>query len=146
MFHEFGTCLMTHAAISATCAFPTAGSTLTSLCELERRGVRRPLKRVGRVVLPAAPLLVCGVPYMCWTSLRGIARCRRHNPNHRAHMAVSMRNCPRCVVRYIVTGRCGTSLWQATTLKHATLKQRCQAAHGLVKISLPNHCRWRHGS
>ena len=70
---------------------------------------------------------------------------KRHNPNHCTHSAVSSRNCPTCAVKYIVTGCCGTSLWQATTLKHAALKQRCLAAHGLVKRSSPwirpNHCR-----
>ena len=61
---------------------------LKSLCELERRVVRRPLKRVGRVVFFAAPLLACAVSQSCWTSLCGIALCRRHHTNHRAHMVV----------------------------------------------------------
>ena len=59
----------------------------TSLCELERRGVRRPLKRMGRVVLFAAPLLACAVPQLRWTNLRRIARQRRYHCNHRAHIA-----------------------------------------------------------
>ena len=60
----------------------------TSLCELERRGVRRPLTRMGRVVLIAAPFLACAVPQMCWTSLCGIGRRRLYHPNHCAHIAV----------------------------------------------------------
>ena len=60
----------------------------TSLCELERRGVRRPLKCMRCVVLFAAPLLACAVPQSCWTSLHGIARRRRRHCNRRAHIAV----------------------------------------------------------
>ena len=67
----------------------------SSLRELERRGVCRPLKYVGRVVLIAAPLLACAVLQTCWTSLCGIGRRRRCHCNHRAHIEVSFRDCPR---------------------------------------------------
>ena len=90
-------------------ALASAYGPLTSLCELERLLVRRPLKRVGRVVLLAAPLLACVVPQSCWRSLCGIALCRRHHPNHRADMAVAIRNYPRCLARYMVTGRLRSS-------------------------------------
>ena len=63
------------------------------LCELEQHGVRCPLKRVGRVVLIAAPLLAWAVPQSRWTSLRGIARRERYPCTHRAHIAGGCQTC-----------------------------------------------------
>ena len=70
----------------------------TSLCELECRSVRRPLKRMGRVVLFAAPLLACAVPQSCWTSLRGSARRRGDHCNHCAHITCVSHNEKSCWV------------------------------------------------
>ena len=94
MWHEFLLCPMTRAAISTT-RLCDCLRYLTSLCALERYGVRRQLKRMGRVVLIAALLLGCAVPQMCWTSLRGIACRWRHNPSRCTHCEVSIRDCRR---------------------------------------------------
>ena len=113
-------------------ALASAYGPLTSLCELERLLVRRPLKRVGRVVLLAAPLLVCAVPLSCWTNVCGIALCRRHHPNHCADMAVAIRNFPRCVVRYIVTGRLPSSASDPTC--EAAVAARADACAATVCV------------
>ena len=62
MCQLFVACLMTHVVQAATSGTRAdCRQYLTSLCELERRGVRRPLKQMGSMVWFAAPLLACFV-------------------------------------------------------------------------------------
>ena len=71
-----------------------------------------PLKRVGRTVLLAWPLLACVVPQTRRTSLRGIARRRLYHCKHREHIAVSF-----------------------------FVSRLPKAAHGPVIKPSPHHCR-----
>ena len=87
MWHEYGTCPMTHAAIATPRAFATAGGTLQHCANLSVAAFAVLSNVWAAWFCFAAPLLACAVPQSCWTSLRGIAPRRPYHCNHRAHIA-----------------------------------------------------------